>query len=77
MADKVLKLQEFLRPAYIGVFAFTMLFWWGHPLADGSNFKSTLVRHEAAVQEKYKFLFLKLFKILFHRSLIGVSMVSD
>ena len=26
-----LKLQEFLRPAYIGVFAFTMLFWWGHP----------------------------------------------
>lgn len=26
-----LKLQEFLRPAYIGVCAFTMLFWWGHP----------------------------------------------
>lgn len=26
-----LKLQEFLRPAYVGVFAFIMLFWWGHP----------------------------------------------
>lgn len=26
-----LKWQEFVRPAYIGVFAFTMFFWWAHP----------------------------------------------
>jgi uncharacterized membrane protein len=26
-----LQWQEFLRPAYVGVFAFVMLFWWGHP----------------------------------------------
>ncbi|VEP18797.1 putative NnrU protein [Hyella patelloides LEGE 07179] len=26
-----LKWQEFLRPAYVGVVAFVMLFWWGHP----------------------------------------------
>ena len=26
-----LKLGEFLRPAYVGVLAFVMLFWWGHP----------------------------------------------
>lgn len=26
-----LKLQEYIRPAYIGVFAFVMLFWWAHP----------------------------------------------
>ena len=26
-----LKIQEFLRPAYVGVLAFVFLFWWGHP----------------------------------------------
>lgn len=26
-----LKWQEFLRPAYVGVIAFVLLFWWGHP----------------------------------------------
>jgi uncharacterized membrane protein len=26
-----LQLAEFFRPAYIGVVAFVMLFWWGHP----------------------------------------------
>lgn len=26
-----LKLQEFLRPAYLGVSAFVLLFWWLHP----------------------------------------------
>ena len=25
------KWQEFLRPAYLGVTAFVLLFWWGHP----------------------------------------------
>jgi uncharacterized membrane protein len=28
---QTLILSEFLRPAYIGVIAFVMLFWWGHP----------------------------------------------
>jgi uncharacterized membrane protein len=28
---QTLQLQEFLRPAYLGVLAFVMLFWWGHP----------------------------------------------
>jgi uncharacterized membrane protein len=28
---QTLKLSEFLRPAYVGVIAFVMLFWWGHP----------------------------------------------
>ncbi|MFE4107638.1 NnrU family protein [Almyronema epifaneia] len=27
-----LKLQEFIRPAYLGVSAFVLLFWWAHPL---------------------------------------------
>ncbi|MBD2327459.1 NnrU family protein [Alkalinema sp. FACHB-956] len=27
-----LKLQEFLRPAYLGVSGFVLLFWWLHPL---------------------------------------------
>lgn len=27
-----LVLQEFLRPAYLGVTAFVLLFWWAHPL---------------------------------------------
>lgn len=27
-----LKLEEFLRPAYLGVAAFIGLFWWSHPL---------------------------------------------
>ncbi len=27
-----LKLQEFLRPAYLGVLIFVVLFWWSHPL---------------------------------------------
>ncbi len=27
-----LKLQEFLRPAYLGVAGFVLLFWWAHPL---------------------------------------------
>jgi uncharacterized membrane protein len=26
-----LQLSEFLRPAYLGVIAFVILFWWGHP----------------------------------------------
>jgi uncharacterized membrane protein len=26
-----LQLLEFFRPAYVGVLAFVMLFWWGHP----------------------------------------------
>ncbi|MGF1489252.1 MAG: NnrU family protein [Prochloraceae cyanobacterium] len=26
-----LKLQEFLRPAYLGVIGFILLLWWGHP----------------------------------------------
>lgn len=26
-----IKWQEYLRPAYFGVAAFVMLFWWGHP----------------------------------------------
>lgn len=26
-----LKLEEFLRPAYLGVAGFVLLFWWGHP----------------------------------------------
>jgi uncharacterized membrane protein len=28
---QTLQLAEFLRPAYVGVIAFVMLFWWGHP----------------------------------------------
>jgi uncharacterized membrane protein len=28
---QTLKLAEFLRPAYLGVIAFVILFWWGHP----------------------------------------------
>ncbi len=36
---QTLNLQEFLRPAYLGVTAFVLLFWWAHPLiirASGS-----------------------------------------
>jgi len=29
---QVLDWQEFLRPAYLGVTAFVLLFWWAHPL---------------------------------------------
>ena len=28
---QTLKWQEYLRPAYIGVAVFVMIFWWGHP----------------------------------------------
>nr|MDJ0650734.1 NnrU family protein [Xenococcaceae cyanobacterium MO_188.B19] len=28
---QTLKWQEFLRPAYLGVTGFTLLFWWAHP----------------------------------------------
>ena len=28
---QTLKWQEYLRPAYLGVAAFVMIFWWGHP----------------------------------------------
>jgi uncharacterized membrane protein len=28
---QTLQLSEFLRPAYVGVIVFVMLFWWGHP----------------------------------------------
>jgi uncharacterized membrane protein len=28
---QTLKLQEFLRPAYLGVLGFVLLLWWGHP----------------------------------------------
>lgn len=27
-----LNIQEFLRPAYLGVIGFVLLFWWAHPL---------------------------------------------
>lgn len=27
-----LKLSEFLRPAYVGVLGFVLLFWWAHPV---------------------------------------------
>ncbi len=30
--QQTLKWQEFLRPAYLGVTAFVLLFWWAHPL---------------------------------------------
>ena len=29
---QTLKLQEFLRPAYLGVLIFVLLLWWSHPL---------------------------------------------
>ncbi len=29
---QTLELKEFLRPAYLGVGAFTLLFWWLHPI---------------------------------------------
>lgn len=29
---QTLKLSEFLRPAYLGVAGFVLLFWWAHPL---------------------------------------------
>ncbi|HEY9896391.1 MAG TPA: hypothetical protein V6D34_13455, partial [Candidatus Sericytochromatia bacterium] len=29
---QTLKWQEFLRPAYVGVAGFVLLFWWAHPL---------------------------------------------
>jgi uncharacterized membrane protein len=29
---QTLKLQEFLRPAYVGIAAFVLLLWWAHPL---------------------------------------------
>ena len=28
---QTLKWQEFIRPAYVGVLAFVLLLWWGHP----------------------------------------------
>lgn len=28
---QTIKWQEYLRPAYLGIAAFVMLFWWGHP----------------------------------------------
>jgi uncharacterized membrane protein len=28
---QTLKIQEFLRPAYLGVMLFVLLLWWGHP----------------------------------------------
>lgn len=28
---QTLKLEEFVRPAYLGVLIFTLLLWWGHP----------------------------------------------
>jgi uncharacterized membrane protein len=28
---QTLKIEEFLRPAYLGVILFVLLFWWGHP----------------------------------------------
>jgi uncharacterized membrane protein len=28
---QTLKIQEFLRPAYLGITAFVALFWWAHP----------------------------------------------
>jgi uncharacterized membrane protein len=36
---QTLKFQEFLRPAYLGILAFVLFFWWIHPLiirASGS-----------------------------------------
>ena len=32
---QTLKWQEFLRPAYLGVLAFVLLLWWGHPWLIG------------------------------------------
>jgi len=29
---QILKLQEFLRPAYLGIVVFILLLWWSHPL---------------------------------------------
>lgn len=29
---QTLKLEEFLRPAYVGVAGFVLLFWWAHPI---------------------------------------------
>lgn len=34
---QTLQLQEFLRPAYVGVAAFVLLFWWAHPLLIGAT----------------------------------------
>lgn len=32
-----LKLEEFLRPAYVGVALFVWLFWWAHPILIGAT----------------------------------------
>lgn len=29
---QTLNLQEFLRPAYLGILVFVLLFWWAHPI---------------------------------------------
>ena len=29
---QALQWQEFVRPAYLGVIGFVLLFWWAHPL---------------------------------------------
>lgn len=36
-----LKLQEFLRPAYLGVAIFVALLWWSHPLLLAATSKLT------------------------------------
>jgi Predicted membrane protein len=29
---QTIKLEEFVRPAYLGVLVFILLLWWAHPL---------------------------------------------
>lgn len=37
-----LKWEEFVRPAYLGIVAFILLLWWGHPFLIQSSQKITL-----------------------------------
>lgn len=34
---QTLKLAEFLRPSYLGIAVFVLLFWWAHPLLIGAT----------------------------------------
>ncbi len=38
---QTLKWEEFLRPAYLGILAFILLLWWGHPFMIQSTQKIT------------------------------------
>jgi uncharacterized membrane protein len=35
-------LEEFVRPAYLGVFVFILLLWWAHPLLIQATGKVSL-----------------------------------